>query len=708
MLVTGAAGSGKTSLKYRLFGKELPTVRCSTALAEAAIRAISREIVGTDLTGWFKVTPDELMAMLGGALKAGVPMEENMLQSGTPEAVIHEQPTNVSTTEENKLSIMADHPVDKSPKATLKTAEAAVYKQPTKDSTTTTGYSKQSEGNHHFVVSSPLHLAETSVASPHANTISVPAQASSSKGELVQLVEKSKGSKRFLELQWIHFIDSGGQPQFHEVLPAFIRNTTATIFVMKLSERLDEHPMIEYYDINGQICGKPYRHALSNDQMLQCCIRTIHSQQSTKEGKHKTLVVGTHRDLESLCSESQAEKNKKLVDILTPSLQDHLVFYHPFTDVIFPINAKSPNKQDHQVCDTIRKQIENKKCAPPHKIPIGWFLLEQDIIELAKGGVISKKECLSIAALLNINAAALKAALEYFDNLNIFLYYPSVLSEVVFSNPQILLNKVTELVHFSYSLRSDSPPIAVEGKWRQFSDKGIVKREMFQDDRFSAHYIPDLFTPTDLIKLLQHLLIIAPLSSTEYFMPSLLQMITPEEVNKQLPPLSSAAAPLLVHFPAGCAQNGVFCALIVYLISVSGWKFARGRTPYCVSRNCICFQLPGKPACITLVDSFAYFELHVKAPNTMYPELCPMIRVAIFSGLKAAAESLNYNNSTPVPAFVCNCSSSPHAATFDDQGRYMICTTSTNYPPLTKQHTVWLQTLPSSPVAEGMKQLVMS
>ena len=234
---------------------------------------------------------------------------------------------------------------------------------------------------------------------------------------------------------------------------------------MKLSERLNEHPTIEYYDLNGQICGKPYRHALSNDQMLQCCIQTIHSQQSNKEGKHKTLVVGTHRDLESLCSESQAEKNRKLVDILTPSLQDHLVFYHPFTDVIFPINAKSPNEQDHQVCDTIRKQIENKKCAPPHKIPIGWFLLEQDIIKLAKGGVISKKECLSIAALLNINAEALKAALEYFDNLNIFLYYPSVLSEVVFSNPQILLNKVTELVHFSYSLRSDSPPIAVEGKW---------------------------------------------------------------------------------------------------------------------------------------------------------------------------------------------------------------------------------------------------
>ena len=41
VLVTGAAGSGKTSLKHRLFGEEPPSLRCSTALAEAAIRAIS-------------------------------------------------------------------------------------------------------------------------------------------------------------------------------------------------------------------------------------------------------------------------------------------------------------------------------------------------------------------------------------------------------------------------------------------------------------------------------------------------------------------------------------------------------------------------------------------------------------------------------------------------------------------------------------------
>ena len=564
------------------------------------------------------------------------------------------------------------------------------------------------------VSTSPNPSTEATAAPLLVPTSNVSAQVSSSKQELVQLVERSKGSKRFLELQWIHFIDSGGQPQFHEVLPAFIRNTTATIFVMKLSERLDEHPLIEYYDPNGEICGKSYSHALSNDQILQCCVRTIHSRPSTSEGKHsKTLVVGTHRDLESTCSETRVEKNRKLVDMLMPILKDELVLYSPRLqdpEVIFPINAKTPAEQDHQVCALICKQVEDKKCAPPpYKIPIGWFLLEQDIIK-ASNGVISKKQCIGIASILNIDAEALTAALKYFDDLNIFLYYPSVLPEVVFSDPQILLNKVTELVHFSYILQSDKPPLAVEGKWLQFRDKGIVTTDMFQDERFSAHYIPGLFSPADLIELFKHLLIVAPMSGNEYFMPSLLRMISSEKLNKHLPLPSSCAAPLLVHLPAGCAQNGVFCALVVYLLSKCQWKIecnTKG-TPFCASHSCVRFQLSGKPASIVLVDAFSYFEVHVTTRNTMYSKVCPMIREAIFSGLKAAAKALKYNNSTPVPAFFCKCSSPPHAATpvISDDDCYLMCTKCSSSGTITKQHSVWLdETIPIRDTVDGKHYL---
>ena len=110
------------------------------------------------------------------------------------------------------------------------------------------------------------------------------------------------------------------------------------------------------------------------------------------------------------------KRTKKLVDVLRPSLQDQLVHYRLESEVIFLINAKLPDEQDHQVCPMIHEQIEDKKCAPP-SYKIGWFLLEQGIIKSSKGGVISRTECLSIAAVLGIHAEALTAVLEYFDEI---------------------------------------------------------------------------------------------------------------------------------------------------------------------------------------------------------------------------------------------------------------------------------------------------
>ena len=42
----------------------------------------------------------------------------------------------------------------------------------------------------------------------------------------------------------------------------------------------------------------------------------------------------------------------------------------------------------------------------------------------------------------------------------------------------------------SVAYSSDSP---LEGKLRQFQNKGIVTTDMLEDDRFLARYIPDIF-----------------------------------------------------------------------------------------------------------------------------------------------------------------------------------------------------------------------
>ena len=187
------------------------------------------------------------------------------------------------------------------------------------------------------------------------------------------------------------------------------------MFVLKLSERLDEQPIIEYYE-QGRRCGDAQRCILRNDQILQHCIRTMHSRPSpsSEERQCRIMMVGTHRDLESQCTETRAEKNEKILRMFEPNFCDELVFYRPFKEVIFPLNAKEPTEEDHQVVSTICKKISD--VAPkPSKVPIGWFLLEQDIRKLAAElgrGVLSMKECLDLATRLKINKGCGKDLIE--------------------------------------------------------------------------------------------------------------------------------------------------------------------------------------------------------------------------------------------------------------------------------------------------------
>ena len=313
------------------------------------------------------------------------------------------------------------------------------------------------------------------------------------------------------------------------------------------------------------------------------------------------------------------------------------------------------------------------------------------------------EECLDLATRLKINNEALKAALNYLDELNILLYYPSLLPNVLFAEPQALVDKSSELVAFNYKLRCEQILEAFTGEWKRFRDEGVVTLRMLEDKRFSCHYAPKLFTPSDLIKLFRGLLIFAPLTTDEYFMPSLLPMIPAEEVKRYCPPPSSTVAPLLVHFPNRCAPNGIYCALVVHLLSVCGWKllYQSGTSPACVSRNCICFRLPGKPATVSLIDSFSFFEVHVETPST---KILYQIQESVFAGLENASRMLKYDDVKPEVAFFCGCGTPPHSATtyIDDEDRYLVCTQTSKSRPLCRKHAVWLGEQSSVCTPSGM------
>ena len=685
-VISGIAGAGKTCLELLLLGKKPPKVRRSTKCAEP-IRAVSGTRIQFFDGGWKVVSEEDLEQMIASYIPIFCDNFDEDIPAEELEALLQQQVSS------DTLQDKAAH--------TSQDGSTPTSKGNTTPNTQDKSSNSPSEAPQHATTSVLNDLIK------RMNKIALPeTTASDSDTSDDGDTKESEKLKDLSGSNWIHLIDSGGQPEFYDLLPIFIRHASSILFVQRLCDSLKDHPVVEFYDEEGNLVGAPYRYPLTCEEILKCMVRTLHSHPT--EGKSSNIMVaGTFRDKESECSETRAEKNEMIFNLLHPHFPNELVLYGEAMEPIFPLNTQHPDKDDQRVAQLLREAIE-RSAPDPVKVPISWYLLELALRRLAallSRRVLSRKECLVIARQLDISEKEFNAALTYFDELNLCLHYPLVLQDVVFSDPQVLLDKASELVQHSYRLRGakegkqpQKPQActALDAKWVKFRDQGLVRAEFLE--KFPGHYKEGLFTPTDLICLFESLLILAPLSDGEFFMPSLLQRLPSEELEAHRVP-SPAAAPLLIHFPHGWPRNGVFCCLVVYLINHCKWQviLPKAGSPILMTKNCIKFRVPGRhPTTVTLIDSYAYFEIHIKAPPPVCHKICSSIRDVIFDGIDKATVTLHYNNDTPSSGFFCPHSngngqasnSEPHAATTEDQ-EYWQCTMEDHFGELTEREKVW-------------------
>ena len=462
----------------------------------------------------------------------------------------------------------------------------------------------------------------------------------------------SVDNKKLFGVKWIQFIDSGGQLQYHDILPLFIQDPMVTIFVLKLSEELSHHPTIEYYGADGKPVGKPYRSSLSHKQILQHCLGAIHSQ----DAHPLIMIVGTHRDALRwrFWKESIEEKNKQLQALLDSTHSTALYCGEGMKELIFAVNGLSPEDVDRHVAQVLKKQIISKSPQQLIKMPIAWFGLEVVLQRSSHDGVLSLVECQVSAKKFHIEGDAFSAALHHLVKHNVFLYYSEVLPQTVFCDPQVVLTKVTELVQYHYKL-TDNPDegVAVRGDLVMFRDHGLLSVELLR--KFPKHYKEDLFTPQDLVKLLVSRGAIAMIRDGEYLMPALLPHLDSTQVSKYL----ERGTSLMIRFPHGYIPSGLFCCLVALLLS-SSWKVCMDRgKPLCLYRNCIRLGQMKSSEIVTLVDMFSYIEVHVEEASS---EVCREIRGLVHSGIKSACSVLKYHNVQFEDAFMCagaHCTSDP-------------------------------------------------
>ena len=695
VIIEGPAGVGKTCLMYLLLSKSPPSPeqRRSTGCAERAVRVIH---VGKEGEKWSEISRKDFQEMIAEAVP-----------------ILYQELKGKGKGMETLANVLSGLGSVEGEMGGEREKEGEVGGEREKDG------EESREGG---LKEKELSCSEFTSAGDHKAVIDGVIQ------KLTELVGSSKSSRRLLDMELICITDCGGQQPFWDLIPIFTRDTSATVFVNRLCEKLDEHPLNDLYQ-SGKRVGPSQRATLTTSEAFKTMLRGQH-----EGGKRsKIIAVGTHKDLAHECDETPEEKNKKLAAIASPHFKDDLVYRNEsLKEILFQVNTIDPKDDDKKEASKIRASIE--KGATQHKIPIWWFILQLILEALAlKLGreVLSKDECVHISGSLGFSEEELDAALGFFDKLNIFLHKKHILPRVVFTNPQVPLDKLSMLVEKQYHLKAAEadPTKAADqpmtGDWLKFRDRAVLTLKLLQEKEFKAHYVEGIFTATDFLALLKRLLIVAPLAdeespTTEFFFPAILGMIEEAEINACLAPCrATKIAALVVWFPTGWAPPGVYCCSVCHLQSHAHWEVVDKCTKPCttpqtegthhsqlrrISRNCITFTKRGRPGSVTFIDNFSFFVVcvNINTSDMQQDELtehCQAIRSEVFAAVEAGLQNTHHTNSHPKHAFLCPhqneyCSTELHTAHVSDIGKRWICSQNSEiFSTLTPHQTVWLQGL---------------
>ena len=653
VLLTGAAGSGKTHSKEVISDRPPPDCRDSTALSEDPI---TFSVVSTTEGDWEIMDGERQADMLTSAMASSAALK------ASEETVAGASPLQLSSS-----TSLVDGMEEQADLVTLATASSvsSKHRSPPHLSTTQLAPASISEvGQTDYVTHSTqhellsLHRCRKTEVSEKSHTV-----------ETEFIGRLGKTSKQLYNHDLVYLFDTGGQPAFHAILPLFFPIVMLIICVLKLSEKLSQHPKI-YYFVKGECIGTPYISPLSHLEIMQHSFSAIQSQMIVQDcidkGFPKMMIVATHRDKEWRCGEGVREKKRKLAEILSPSLKEHLVYHSARKDdLIFALNAKDPKQKDQQMATNIRKAIiEATSKIESKKTPLSWHILELALRQLAISsgrGFLTRVECIAEACKLRTADHVLDAALDHFCKLNVILYYRQVLPHLVFIQAQPLMEKISELIQKMHALRGQvhNMRTPIDGKWLKFRDQGIITLDILK--KFPHGYVEGVFSPHDLLKLMQHKLLVSPIDQTSYFMPCLLPNLDTEGLSVHRTQPDSTIAPVSILFPSGVVPTGLFCSLVSSLLSADSSPQLHLKTSpsdrscvECVAFNCIKFSMPNNSGSLVLINAYTHLELHLNAPYVEQPAtLCAFLKEKILTSIHVAAHVLSYHKLECEFAFLC-------------------------------------------------------
>ena len=466
--------------------------------------------------------------------------------------------------------------------------------------------------------------------------------------ELLQLITEVKKSDELYNTHMMYGVDLGGQAAFLDIAPALLRYHSLNMVLFRLDEKLDDAANF-FYSVHGRKVGEGEKRQMSTMQLTksffrcksQLCPPSLNRLE--KYGRPHFIVIGTcYDEYERLqenneLKESLDEKNERLHSELK-NYEDVRHDYIKGKDIIFPVNNMGRGRNEEEIAERIRRITGRSYIRA--EVPARWFFFQVELKSKTKGRrIISLDECVEIGKSVGMQRKEVLAALWYFHNLSIYLHFPGILSHVVFLDPQVLFDMLSQIIAVSYGDdRYDNATI------KSLKTKGMFKRELLDTMEFEE----DVFSCDDFLKLMEGLLIISQIpnerrylyfrslipNDTRYFIPCVLDII-----DDPFEDSSDAIEPLYLTWDDELIPNGLFTSLVVFLMGhVSPTQFQLVNDVY---RNKVVLRCQHFGGALHLLDQVKSLTIRYFGPSRN----CFNIRRIIHQGIESIVHKFGWTDS---------------------------------------------------------------
>ena len=498
-------------------------------------------------------------------------------------------------------------------------------------------------------------------------------------------LSRQSGSIKLLDSCWHHVVDSGGQPQFQDILPLVYRIPCLSIVTIRLTDEVDMKPRVCFHEEGKNIYKLPDHLLVSNRELIiQTCQMAV-SQAASMGIASYVMIVGTHKDKLGEHSEARIRKWNQEIAGIRKEFGKVLILKSE-EESIFSVNAMADGPERQEYTKELQECIiaTTKESASPVKIPLRWFAYQLDLDN--DKGVVRMLDCYKSGKALGMAADDVQNALRFFSKSAMIHYFPEDIPDLVLTKIDPLIGRLSKLVKASfippcYCPAEESDRLRAKGCFhKSFLAKVFcdIKTQELQNEEF--------------LKLLVCLKIAVHIGGGEYFLPSALSL----EPNPDKTLFQMHSVPLVFSWGEHILPHGFFFTVVIELISRPSNEMdyafeLRTDIPQWRGELQVCEKDGKIPGVVKLINRTRWIQVCSSSKNVQH---CPTIYKAVYAAIQKAVKRFEHTGiGSPKVTILCPlCESKDHYCLLTADGKEFTCSTNKSKNGMvTPDMTCWTQ-----------------